>query len=224
MQDATMLNADDIADFLQENPAFFDNHPEVFAELTVPHPHEGRAISLGERQILTLRERMHAMERKLSSLTHNAKDSQRIMAGIQEWSVSLLGESDAAKLPGHVTSGLARVFDVPYAALRLWGCDQAGHEGADWRQPVSEDIELFAASLTKPYCGTDTGFEAVSWLGVTPASLALVALRTPRGNTMGLLVLASNDGERFAADMGTDFLAHIGALGGAALSRLLPRP
>lgn len=226
MQDATMLTAEDIADYLRGNPAFFDENAEVFAEMTVPHPHEGRAISLGERQILTLRERMHALERRLATLTHNAKDSERIVAGIQEWSLALLAESDPAQLPELATGGLARIFDVPHSALRLWGCKgNLGPASGDaaWSLPVSEDIELFAASLTKPYCGTDTGFEAVGWLGVTPASLALVPLRTPRGSTIGLLILASDDAARFSPEMGTSFLTQIGALGGAALSRLIPR-
>jgi uncharacterized protein len=38
----------------------------------------------------------------------------------------------------------------------------------------------------------------------------------------GLLVLASSDGQRFASDMGTDFLERIGELTSAALSRLRP--
>lgn len=220
MQDTTLppLTADEVARFLQQHPAFFEQHADVFSELTIPHPHEGRAISLGERQVLTLRERMHALQRQLTALTHHAKDSQRIVLGIQEWCLDLLAESDAAALPGHVTAGLARVFKVPHTALRLWGC----RSDVDMPlPPASEEVEMFAASLTKPYCGTDTGFEAARWLDGTPASLAMVPIRTPRGHTFGLLILGSDDEERFSADMGTEFLGHIGALAGAALSRLL---
>ena len=38
----------------------------------------------------------------------------------------------------------------------------------------------------------------------------------------GLLVLASDDPQRFQPSMGTDFLRHLAELAGAALSRLLP--
>ena len=37
-----------------------------------------------------------------------------------------------------------------------------------------------------------------------------------------MLVLASPDPTRFQSEMGTDFLAQIGDLAGAALTRLLP--
>src|SRR5690606_27970247 len=116
MQDvpATLFNANDVAIYLQQHPTFFEDHADLFAELTVPHPHEGRAISLGERQILTLRERMHALQRQLASLTHHAKDSQRIMLGIEEWSLTLLAENDTTALPARVVDGLSRIFHVPF--------------------------------------------------------------------------------------------------------------
>jgi len=228
MHDAITFTAADIAEFLQDNPAFFSEHSDIFATLTIPHPHQGRAISLGERQVLTMRERVGKLEEKLAFLTRNANDSQRIIDGIQQWSVTLLAENDPASLPTLVSQGLAEVFKVPYAALRIWGCGGelppcAGDDDAAWRQPVSDAVELFAASLATPYCGTDTSSEAVTWLDAVPASVALIPLRTPRGNTIGMLTLGSDDAGRFAPDMGTDFLAHMGTLAGAALSRLIPR-
>jgi hypothetical protein len=39
----------------------------------------------------------------------------------------------------------------------------------------------------------------------------------------GLLALGSPDATRYSADMATDFLARIGEVAGAALSRLLPK-
>src|SRR5690606_40937323 len=53
-----------IAHFLKTNPDFFQQHASLFAELRVPHPHETRAISLGERQILTLRNRCKRSEER----------------------------------------------------------------------------------------------------------------------------------------------------------------
>ena len=81
-------------------------------------------------------------------------------------------------------------------------------------------------SLTAPYCGVNSGFEAASWLP-EPAlaqSLALLTLRTaPGADAFGMLVMASPDAERFRSDMGTEFLTQIGDLAAAALTRLLPQ-
>lgn len=219
MHDTTAFAPDDIAEFLQQNPRFFDTHAQIFANLSVPHPYEGRAISLGERQILTLRERTHVLERQLATLTHNAKDNQRIMAAVHEWSLQLLAEADASALPSHITRGLADRFNVPDSALRLWHTNESA---LSWAQAVSDEVTIFAESLTKPYCGPNTGFEAAQWLATPPQSLALLPLRTPaQGRTFGLLVLGSDDPNRYTTDMATDFLQQIADLAGAALSRLL---
>lgn len=74
----TAITAQDVADFLQENPGFFDDHADVFATLQVPHPHGSRAISLGERQILTLRERNRELEWRLNELVRNATANESI--------------------------------------------------------------------------------------------------------------------------------------------------
>ena len=55
------------------------------------------------------------------------------------------------------------------------------------------------------------------------SSLALIPLRAGIApQAFGLLVLASADQQRFASDMGTDFLERIGEITSAALSRLRP--
>jgi uncharacterized protein len=45
---------------------------------------------------------------------------------------------------------------------------------------------------------------------------------TPDERAFGLLVLSSPDPTRYSADMATDFLARLGEIAGASLSRLLP--
>jgi uncharacterized protein YigA (DUF484 family) len=85
---------------------------------------------------------------------------------------------------------------------------------------------VFASSLTEPFCGLNTGFEAVSWLedAHNVSSLALIPLRSGMAGSsapaFGMLVLASSDAQRFNSGMGTEFLARIGELASAALSRL----
>ena len=55
-------------------------------------------------------------------------------------------------------------------------------------------------------------------------SIAMIPLRHESlAGAFGLLVLASPDPTRYTADMGTDFLARIGEVASAALTRLLPR-
>ena len=73
--------------------------------------------------------------------------------------------------------------------------------------------------------GDNPGLEAAGWLDdpSSATSLALIPLRAGIApQAFGLLVLASADQQRFASDMGTDFLERIGEITSAALSRLRP--
>lgn len=224
MQETPSLDATQVAEFLQRNPDFFETHSEVFANLVVPHPYASRAISLGERQVLTLRERTRTLERKLATLTAHARDNQRIVAALHRWSVRLLCTTQATQLPDVVTEGLREEFSVPAAALRLWHL--ADSPDAAWAQRVSDDLVAFADALARPYCGTPPDIEAVNWFSAAPASVALVALHADHGapRTFGLLALGSSDPGRFRADMDTDFLQQIGGLASAALQRLTTIP
>jgi len=217
---AASLSADTIAQFLQENPSFFQDHAEFFASLRVPHPNETRAISLGERQILTLRARVKDLEWKLSGLAHNASGNERTSKTLTTWCARMLAEDDATMLPHHVVTHLREFFDLPGVALRVW--ELSGLEAdSPFLQGVTPAIREYARELAKPYCGPYRHQEAAALLDETPVSLAAIALRpAPDASPIGVLVLGSDDVERFTGDMGTTFLEIIGDLAGAALSRL----
>ena len=141
------------------------------------------------------------------------------------WAGSLLQGEELSQLPLQMADDIEQQFAVPQVGLRLWDVD-AAYADQPYAQSVSDDVKLLASSLTEPFCGLNTGFESVSWLDTPQAitSLALIPLRMgPSGAStpaFGLLVLASSDAQRFTSGMGTDFLARIGELASAALSRL----
>jgi len=214
------LSAHDVARFLQTHPNFFDEHADLFASMIVPHPHQNRVISLGERQVMTLRDKIRDLEWRLAGLVQQATRNETISDHLKVWCQRMLAESDAQRLPGEIALGLAEQFGLQDAALRVWlrsaaSCDTFGG-------PVSDEVRAFADTLKTPYCGNDAQLEAAAWLSQTPASLAMVALRPAAdAPAFGLLVLGSDDPERFVADMGTAFLENIGQLASAALSRLM---
>jgi len=135
------ISAAAVAQFLQSNPDFFVEHADLFAGLEVPHPHQSRAISLGERQILTLRERLKEFEFRLAGLMRNAALNEVTSDKMTHWCARLLAEADASKLPGAILVGLAEQFNLPDVAMRVWGLTLA-EEGV--AAPVTDDIKTFA--------------------------------------------------------------------------------
>lgn len=238
------MNDREVADYLLAHPEFFIRHAELLATIQFENPHGKAAISLQERQMKLLREKNKQLERRLAELLHYGHENDDLMSKFNRWITRVIAERDPHALPRAITNGLADVFDVPRAALRLWNVAEA-HTQADFARYVSEEIRLFTNSLATPYCGINTGFEAAQWLtSAAPASdydtkhlgsdnsdsptesIALIALTSPQlksqDGAFGLLVLGSPDARRFHDSMATDFLTHIGTLTSAALTRLLP--
>jgi uncharacterized protein len=214
----------DIANYLVHTPGFFERHAELLASVQLTSPHGQRAVSLQERQMEMLRERIKGMELRMVEMIRHGQENLAIADRLHRTTRRLLVTADASALPARLVDTLKHEFLIPQATVRLWNL---GNEHADqtWAQLVSEDAKSFASSLTVPYCGVNAGFEAARWLDdpSTVMSMALVPLR--QGDScFGLLVLGSPDPTRYSADMGTDFLSRIGDVAAAALSRLRPAP
>ncbi|MCW5238707.1 DUF484 family protein [Verminephrobacter eiseniae] len=230
------ITEDDIAQFLLRTPDFFERHAQVLASVQIASPHGARAVSLQERQAEMLREKIKGLEQRIMEMVRNSTDNAAIAHKLHQWSAALLQIEDRSGLPQAVVDGLRTLFDIPQAALRLWGLegleglDGLGEHGIDARfsQGASDDARALASSLTMPFCGPNLGFEPALWLaqqaGDPAASLALLPLREGAVDSaspaFGLLVLGSPDPQRFDAAMGTDFLARIAELASAALLRL----
>lgn len=212
------LNAAEVAAFLQQHPEFFQEHADLFADLKVPHPHAKQAISLGERQILTLRAKAKDLELQLSSLVYNASGNERIARTMTGWCAHMLAEDDAQRLPEAIVEGLRSLFDLPAVTLRLWDLPRLA-EGPYSLTP-DDELRQYAQTLSTPYCGPLQAQTPASWLDEAPASLAIVALGDKDAQPYGLLVIGSDDATRFTSDMGTAFLETLARLASAALSRL----
>lgn len=222
MTDST-IGADDVARYLRSHPGFFDTHAELLAAISVPHPHGGRAISLHERQLEVLREKLRAHELRLAELLRIGQENDAIAGKLQRWTRQLLLAVEPAQLPGIVVDGLRTVFSVPQVAMRLWGLREA-HLGLDCAQPVPVDVITLANGMHQPFCGPNSASPASTWLpeaGAGTRSLALLPLRKGVDpNAFGLIVLGSADADRFRSGMGTAFLERIAEIASAALSRL----
>ena len=222
---ANPITEDDIANYLANTPDFFQRHAELLATVQFTSPHSHRAVSLQERQAEMLREKIKLLEQRIMEMIRNGNENVMLSDKILRWARSLFLTTNLADLPLEIVQEIKDQFAVPQVGLRLWG---VADEFADlgFVQGVSDDAKVFASSLTEPFCGLNTGFEAVSWLedAHNVSSLALIPLRSGVAGSsapaFGMLVLASSDAQRFNSGMGTEFLARIGELASAALSRL----
>lgn len=218
------ITEDDIAHFLATTPGFFERYAGLLASVQLGSPHSGRAISLQERQVELLRRKIHYLELRLAAMLRLGRDNVGIADKLLGLLQVLLSARSQQDLPGLLLSELERRFQLPQVALRLW---DLAPEFADLEQAAASAASTSgtAALPDRLYCGPQAGQAALAWLAQPEAvqSVALLPLR-PLADAppFGLLVLASDDPQRFQPSMDTDFLRHLAELAGAALSRLLP--
>jgi len=207
------MTADDVARFLRENPAFFEQHPALLTDLLLPDPRQGNAVSLVERQAALLRERVKALESRLAELIHIGRGNDALSRAVVEWTKALLAAPDRPRAAPAAVAELQRIFDIPLAAVRTWNPAPA---------PADAGAARLVAAMRGPVCGSDIDLSAMgaltqSWTDVRSA--ALIPLRGPQAaEPFGIIALGSPDPERFGAGMGTAVLAGIGELAGAALA------
>ena len=223
--DTPAMNEASIADYLLQHPEFFERHAEMLTSVQLSSGHGQRAVSLQERQAEMLRDKIKGLEQRIMEMVRNSSENSAIAHKIHRWSCALAAVSDVRQLPHAIAEGIQKEFDVPQVGIRVWGV--AGpYLGSMFTMGVSEDAKAFATSLTMPFCGPNLGFEPTAWLPKPDAvqSLALLTLREGPNDSQspafGLLVLGSQDPQRFDATMGTDFLARMAELASAALIRL----
>ena len=213
----------DIADYLANTPGFFERHAELLAAVQLTSPHGQRAVSLQERQMEMLRDKIKGLEHKIIEMIRHGQDNLGLADKLHRWTLALMLTPNPGELPEVLVRELKQQFMIPQGGIRIWGGSEM-FSAMPFARTVSDDVKSFASSLSVPYCGVNSGFEATQWLD-EPAgamSLALIPLHEAAGTAIGMLVLASPDPTRYTADMGTDFLVRVCELASAALSRLLP--
>ncbi len=194
------MNAEEVAQYLQSHPQFFDTHAEMLAEIAIPHPYGGRTISLSERQMVTLREKNKELEKKLLEIIEYARENEELQHKVNQFTLSLFGAPGLLELQEVVTRNLRDIFDVPHVALHIW-------KGL----PPSDEVLAFAEALPQPACTHHAVHETLDWFGESAAhlrSFAYLSLRDQE-KSIGLLVFGSEDAQRFYPEMGTVFLQRI---------------
>ncbi len=149
----------EIAGFLVRTPEFFERHAEILAAARLTSPHGQRAVSLQERQMEMLRDKIKGLEHRIIEMIRASQDNEAIGERLHRFTRAILLTANAADLPEVIVREIRHEFMVPRAALRIWGAADP-FAALRFAQGASDDVRTFAASLRMPYCGVNSGFEA----------------------------------------------------------------
>jgi uncharacterized protein len=217
-----LLTAEQVAEFLNQNPGVFENHVELLMNLQIPHPHGGRAVSIGERQLVAVREKAKLLEDKLRELIQFGEENDAVGEKVHRLSCRLIEAPSLDAALDTLYLDLLDHFAVPHVAVRLWNVAEENPETKEFA-PVAGEMREFVEKMAAPYCGGHAVYESQSWFGEAAPhlkSFALVPLARD-GFCFGVVALGSEDPKRFYTEMGTLHLARIGELVSHALWRFV---
>ncbi len=205
-----------VARYLEDNPDYFLRQGEVLANLKVPHPETGEAISLIQRQVQVLREQNQRLQQQIRELVAIARENDVLGERLHHFGQTMV---DAASLDDTLNSAqdlLRQEFNLDQIVIRLLGggdstAGRPEFTNADDRQ-LKRLLKQFVGG--RPVCGgkyDDAMLEYLFGRNATDIkSTAMVALggEIPRG----VLCLGSRDPHRFHPNMGTLYLVRLGEL------------
>jgi uncharacterized protein len=223
MEETNQVMADDVAAWLKANPDFFMDHSEVFSAMRVPHPAGGHAISMVERQLISLRERNSQLERQLSELIGYGQHNDTLIEKLHRLTLALLRAPDAEVTLAVVNESMRSDFAIPFSVVRWWG-ESVSENELEETGACSAEFRSYIAGLDRPYVGPNAAHESRAWLGAgAPEARSFAYVPLVDGGVSGVLMLASDDGGRFTPDMATDVLTRLAHLSSAALARFAAR-
>src|ERR1700722_984551 len=216
-----------VVQYLHHNADFFEQHPQLLARMRLQHPRNGSTISLIERQVDVLREKIQTQEGKLSEFVRVARANNVLAEKIHRFTRRLLRTTDAAQAIAEIEASLREDFDTFHAVLVLPSLNVTQDQAAPQRfvrriglkdAAYASFESLFTAF--KPRCGQIRDTQRDFLFGADAPSIGSVAL-VPLGGQppLGLLALGSVDRDRFHPGMSTEFLSRMGELITDALAR-----
>jgi uncharacterized protein YigA (DUF484 family) len=216
------LTADQVAEFLRQNPGFFEAHVDVLMNLQIPHPHGGRAVSIGERQLIAVREKAKLLEDKLHELIQFGEENDAASEKVHRLACRLIEAQGLDAALDTLYLDLLDHFAVPHVAVRLWNVAEEDSATREF-SAVSAEVREFVEKMTAPYCGHHPVYDSQAWFGEAAPHVKSFAMAplAHDGTRFGVVALASEDPKRFYPEMGTLYLARIGELVSHALGRFV---
>lgn len=218
-----------VADYLAAHPEFFAHHEALLESLVIPHPLRGEAVSLLERKVELLREENNRLHSQVRQMTRNARSNEELLERVQGLMLNFLACDGVEAALESLRDWLREDFRADLVAVRLMAA--GGPEHPDLIAPEHPGWGHLRSLLDgqQPMCGRFS-LEQLEFLFGEQArrvgSAALIPLCAPGAASdecAGVIAIASADPSRFHAEMGTLFLAHMGAIIGDELARRLAR-
>jgi uncharacterized protein YigA (DUF484 family) len=224
MSQASELNPQDVARYLQQYPDFFNHHAELLENIVLPHPTSGNVVSLVARQLEIFRNKQLRLENQLNSLLEIARDNDAYAKRMHQLTLTLLESTTPEIAISNLYRILTDCFLNDFVSLKII----QEHKGCAlddfFISPDDENLCCLTVELThkKPRCGRlNVAQNQLFFADFAPQvkSSAIIPILQP--DLTALLVIGSRDESRFHYSLGNLFLTQLGEIVGIRLATLL---
>ena len=200
-----MTKSDEVAEYLRQNPAFFEEHQDVLAELQV---HDSRQ-PFHERQVEVLKKRHSAEQARYEMVVDSARSNQELELSLHRLAQRLLSEKQ------NTAAGAETIIADHFALGQVKVCVEGKQFGEEFElmkkrvlHGASVCDDRVSSQLLEVLFGENNKVESCAFVPLTHAN-----------SPNGVIVLGSHESSRFQPGMGTIYLDRIGQLVGAFLAR-----
>ena len=219
----TTNKEEQLIEYLKSTPEFFLKNPEILQYLEIPHE-SGTATSLVERQVAILRERNIDLRKRLKSLLKTASTNDQTFQKMRSLTFSAMDVDNFQRFDLLIDQELIKGFGANHvvAFLKKWEPTLTSTHFLSFscykETPFSDLIEL-SDSTCATYRPEEYGtlFQTTEPQG--PGSAALIPLFAE--DDKGILIIGSNNPERFSQNMETLFLDYLGEIFSKVLRRIV---
>ena len=189
------LTAEQVGQYLVENPDFFIQHPSILEALQIPHLQKG-SVSLVELQSEQLRKKVRLLNYKLSQLIGIAKQNEKIYRAYADLNLRLLTCKDVGEMLIKLQETLQDELGLASVELKLF-------KGANALPELQQRLFMEKRFKQGPYFfGRLSQHEKQLMFGNEVAeSVALILLGENRN--LGVLAVGSRSADHFTPDMDT---------------------
>jgi uncharacterized protein YigA (DUF484 family) len=220
-----LLTLSEIKTYLETNPRFFEDHPDLLEVIELPHD-SGPAISLIERQVSVLRERNLEMRQRLSAMLDSAKINDKLFEKTKRLILTLLEAEDLVTIVNATSNSLSTDFQVQFHSMLLFSDNQSPGLSPHVRMVNIEQANSHIGTLlrtNRATCGV-LGSDELTFLfgGEAKKVGSVAAVPLTHGSVFGVLAIGHTDPNYYRSSMGTLFLSYIAEVLNRIIPRLLP--
>jgi uncharacterized protein YigA (DUF484 family) len=221
--ESSLADSEIVSKYLSDHPGFFDQHPELLNKLHIPHTERGSAVSLVERQVLSLRSNNKELNQQLQELVNVARENDRLADRLHRFTLTLLECRTLKATLAAITAGLVEEFGIEQVVMRF-----------DYKKSANKRYEKLSLEIDSKGDDTSTLLEKIFKPDVAPVPVCFnhadkgffqelfdtqsqtigssVVLPLGGKPATGLLALGSIDEQRFQPKMSIMYLTRLADL------------